>query len=95
MSQAQLAFRAGTRQSAISRLEKGEVSPSVETLERLFLVMGEELELRARPARRDYDPLHRKAMAALSPEERLGRAVSWNRMAGEFAAAGRKAKQPE
>lgn len=92
LSQADLALRAGTRQSAISRLERDEISPSVETLSGLLEVMGEELELSTRPGRRDYDPLHRRATAKLSPEERLKQAISWNRMAGEFAAAGRKAK---
>jgi transcriptional regulator with XRE-family HTH domain len=93
LSQAELAFRAGTRQSAISRLERGDISPSVETLESLLRVMGERLELSSQPAERDYDRLHRKAMAKLSPEERLAQAISWNRVAGEFLEAGRKARQ--
>jgi len=93
LSQAGLAFRAGTRQSAISRLEKDEVSPSIETLESLLRVMGERLEISAAPAERNYDHLHRQTMAKLTPEERLARAISWNRIAGEFLEAGRKAKE--
>lgn len=92
LSQSDLAFRAGTRQSAISRLEKDEISPSIETLESLLRVMGERLEVSAGPAERNYDRLHRQAMAALTPEERLAQAISWNRVAGEFLEAGRKAK---
>lgn len=93
LSQVDLAFRAGTRQSAISRLEKDEISPSVETLESLLRVMGERLELSAEPADRNYDRLHRQAMVKLTPEERLAQAISWNRVAGEFLEAGRKAKE--
>lgn len=92
LSQTQLAFRAGTRQSAISRLEKDEVSPTTETLESLLRVMGERLELRSVPAERNYDALHRKAMSKLTPGERLEQAISWNRLAGEFRVAGQQAK---
>lgn len=92
LSQAQLAFRAGTRQSAISRLEQGEVSPSVETLELLLNAVGETLWMETVPMERRYDPLHRKAMADRSPEDRLALAVSWNRTAGKFREAGKRAR---
>ena len=55
--------------------------------------MGEQLELGSAPAERDYDNLHRKAMSKRTPEERLAQAISWNRVAGEFLEAGRKAKE--
>jgi transcriptional regulator with XRE-family HTH domain len=45
VSQAQLATRAGTTQSAISRIERDHVSPSVETLASLLYLLGEDLEL--------------------------------------------------
>jgi transcriptional regulator with XRE-family HTH domain len=92
LSQQSLARRVGTRQSAVSRLERGEVSPTVETLNLMLNAMGERLEIGGAPLERDYDPLHRKAQAERSPEERLALAVSWNRMAGRFAAAGREAR---
>jgi hypothetical protein len=92
LSQERLARRAGTRQSAISRLERDELSPSVETLDLLMKAMGERLELSGRPLERDYDPLHRRTSAERSPEERLALAISWNRMAGRLAAAGRQAR---
>jgi transcriptional regulator with XRE-family HTH domain len=91
LSQARLARRAGTQQSAISRLEAGEVSPSVETLELLMRAMGEQLQIAAAPAERDYDPAHRRATAARPVDERLALGISWNRMAGRLAAAGREA----
>lgn len=45
VSQQQLAVRAGTTQSAISRIESDRGSPSVETLSALLYLLGEDLEL--------------------------------------------------
>jgi transcriptional regulator with XRE-family HTH domain len=92
LSQERLARRAGTRQSAISRLEADEVSPSVETLDLLMRAMGERLEIGGGEPQRDYDPLHLQATRARTPSERLGLGISWNRMAGRLAAAGREAR---
>lgn len=52
VSQRSLARRARTTQRHVSRIERGEVSPSVETLERLLRAMGERLELGAAPGPR-------------------------------------------
>ncbi len=54
--------------------------------------MGENLELSGVPLERDYDPVHRRATAERSPSERLALGISWNRMAGRLAAAGREAR---
>lgn len=89
LSQQRLARRVGTRQSAISRLEADEISPSTETLDLLLRAMGERLEISAGAPEREYDPTHRKATAARRPSERLALGISWNRMAGRLAAAGR------
>lgn len=93
LTQQRLARRTGTRQSAISRLERDEVSPSIETLELLLNAMGEQLQIGARPLDRDYDPLHRRAMAERSPAERLALGASWNRLAGRLTEAGRQARE--
>jgi transcriptional regulator with XRE-family HTH domain len=45
VSQARLAARAGTTQSAISRIERDQVSPTVGTLRSLLYLLGEDLEL--------------------------------------------------
>src|SRR6266571_1533122 len=45
LTQGQLAARARTSQAAISRIERGLVSPSVETLRTLLDLMGDELVL--------------------------------------------------
>lgn len=45
VSQSELATRAGTTQSAISRIEKDRVSPSMETLRELLHLLGEDLTI--------------------------------------------------
>lgn len=45
VSQARLAIRAGTTQSAISRIEGDRISPTVETLRSLLHLLGEDLVL--------------------------------------------------
>lgn len=52
IDQRALAIRAGTSQTHISRIERGEVSPSFATVERLLAVMGERLELNRAPGPR-------------------------------------------
>lgn len=45
LTQAQLAARAGTTQSAIARLESGRTSPTVANLDRVLRAAGRQLEL--------------------------------------------------
>jgi transcriptional regulator with XRE-family HTH domain len=92
LTQGRLARRVGTQQSAISRLEADEVSPSIETVDMLLRAMGESLQLGAVRPERDYDLVHRRATAARPPAERLALGISWNRMAGRLAATGREAR---
>ena len=92
ISQQRLARRVGTQQSAISRLEADKISPSVETLDLILRAMGERLQLTPQPLGHGYDPAHLRATRARSPEERLALGISWNRMAGRLAEAGRRAR---
>lgn len=92
LSQERLARRVGTRQSAISRLEADEISPSIETLDLLMRALGEQLRFSGASPDRDYDPAHRRATAVRTPGERLALGISWNRMAGRLAEAGREAR---
>ena len=55
MTQRQLAARARTSQAAISRIERGVVSPTIETLATLLDLLGEELVLAARPIDYGHD----------------------------------------
>jgi len=92
ITQSELALRAGVSQGAVSRLERGDRSLTVEMLRRLLLVMGEELELRSAPLPRRYDPAHLSAEARLTPAERLERAFAWTAFNEELLHAGRKAR---
>lgn len=49
LTQGQLAARAGTAQSAVSRIETGKVSPTVRTLAHLIDLAGGELQMRVVP----------------------------------------------
>lgn len=92
VSQRVLALRASTGQAAVSRIERGEISPSIETVERLLAALGERLSIESVPVERDYDPLHMLATLQRSPEERLRLAISWNRLAGRLSEKGRRAR---
>ena len=77
-----------TSQAQISRIERGESSPSVQTLARLLAVMGERLTLESRPAvgnrpiaqlRADYEQL--------TPSERLAQTAKLSRTRTTIAAS--------
>jgi transcriptional regulator with XRE-family HTH domain len=95
LSQRRLALRAGTTQAAISRIERGLVSPTFTTLRELMLAMGEEPVIGAHRLPTDWDPVHMASTLARTPEERLALALSWNRMAGRLAHADRRAHEDD
>jgi len=90
LSQRRLALRAGSTQAAISRLERDELSPSVETLDRLLLSMGERLSLGVQRLPGDHDPVHLAAERRLSPDTRLARAFEWARFNNELLGTARR-----
>lgn len=49
LTQAELASRMGTTESAISRLESGRTKPSTRTLERYAMATGHRLDIRLKP----------------------------------------------
>ncbi|MGH2986714.1 MAG: helix-turn-helix domain-containing protein [Solirubrobacterales bacterium] len=71
VSQARLATRAGTTQSAISRIESDRVSPSVETLRSLLHLLGEDLVLEAEQRDSGIDRAMVHERFRLSPAERV------------------------
>lgn len=93
LSQRQLALRAGTTQAAVSRIERGAVSPTYVTLRELMVAMGEEPVLSGRRLPTEWDPVHMESTLARTPAERLALASAWNRMAGRLAGAGRAARE--
>jgi transcriptional regulator with XRE-family HTH domain len=87
VSQKSLAARAGTTQSAISRIEHDRVSPSVETLRSLLNVLGEDLELTANGRAAGVDRGLVRTNLSLTPEERVKRGLEF----GEFVRRNRGA----
>jgi transcriptional regulator with XRE-family HTH domain len=79
LSQRELARRSGVPQAAISRMERGVVSPRAETLDRLLRSCGRDLEVVERPGR-DLDRTLIRERLRLTPSER-GRlaVVEWTR----------------
>lgn len=88
ISQRRLALRARTSQDAISRIERGVESPTLERLTHLLLVLGERLEL-------DTVPLVEAEGDAAGPtaRERLREAASWNLVATKLEIAGAQARK--
>lgn len=64
-------MRAGTTQSAISRLERDRVSPSVDTLSELLYLLGEDLEMEAATRDSGIDRTLNAGRLKVSPTERL------------------------
>jgi transcriptional regulator with XRE-family HTH domain len=72
ISQDRLARRAGTTQAVVSRIERGLVSPSVETVQRLLAAMGWELDLRLRRSQwQDHDADALREFGTYDPQRRL------------------------
>jgi transcriptional regulator with XRE-family HTH domain len=88
ISQETLARRARTTQKQISRIERGEISPSVSTVSRLLAAMGERLELRAVPGPRDNrsDDELRADFEQLTAAERIGQTAALSRTLTGIAA---------
>jgi transcriptional regulator with XRE-family HTH domain len=71
LTQQQLAMRARTSQAAISRIERGVVSPSIAMLAQLLDLMGEELVLEARPIDYGHDRTLLRENLARSVSDRI------------------------
>lgn len=77
VSQAQLAIRAGTKQSAISRIESDKTSPTVETLRELLFLLGEDLILRGEERDWGIDRTLVRERFALSPAQRVDHGLAF------------------
>ena len=71
LTQASLASRLGTTQSAIARLERDVSSPRVDTLRKALAACDRELELSARPRKPSIDEAQVAGMLRMPPGERL------------------------
>jgi len=77
VSQKQLAMRASTTQSAISRIERDRVSPSVETLRELLYLLGEDLTLAAEERDSGIDRTLNAENLKLSAADRVRKGVAF------------------
>jgi transcriptional regulator with XRE-family HTH domain len=77
VSQARLAARAGTTQSAISRIEADRVSPTVQTLGSLLDLLGEDLAIGSEPRDTGIDRTLNRANLALTPAQRVKRGLAF------------------
>jgi transcriptional regulator with XRE-family HTH domain len=87
LSQRRLALRAGTSQSAIARIERGDEEVTWPRLRSLMLAMGEEPVLESRPLASRYDAADMVAQRRMSPDARLESGLAFNKLASELAAA--------
>ncbi len=71
LTQAELAFRAGTSQQTISRLERGDEDPTWGRLRMLLLAMGRRPTLSTEPLPHQLDPRDLDYARALNVDDRL------------------------
>lgn len=91
VSQAELARRLSTAQPAISRIEKDQISPTLETLERILNALGETLAISTLaldepvPGGSNQSIAELRSDYEMSPEERLAQAAQLSEAATELA----------
>ena len=76
-TQAQLAEKAGTTQSAIARLESGRTSPAFDDVIRLLRIMRLDLDFML-VERDDSDWIQAQRMLHLTPPQRHSQHVAWS-----------------
>jgi transcriptional regulator with XRE-family HTH domain len=86
LSQRRLALRAGTSQSAIARIERGDEEVTWPRLRSILLAMGEEPVLTTRHVASRYDAADLLAQRGSSPTARLESGLAFDRFASELAA---------
>lgn len=87
ISQRRLALRARTSQDAISRIERGVESPTLERITHLLRMLGEGLELNAVPLIEAESEVPWR-----TARERLSEAASWNLVATTLEITGAQAR---
>jgi transcriptional regulator with XRE-family HTH domain len=87
VTQQQLAARARTSQAQISRIERDLVSPSVATLANLLDLLGEELQLDAKPVDWGHDRTLIDAKLDRTPAQRVADNVAFARFVRRAQAA--------
>jgi predicted transcriptional regulator len=92
LSQRELAYRAGTSQSAIARIENGDEDITWKRLRSVLAAMGEQPVLEAERLPHRYELHDLMQTRAMSPEARLANGIRFNALGSELAVAGAKAR---
>jgi transcriptional regulator with XRE-family HTH domain len=92
LSQRRLAHRAGTSQSAIARIERGDEEVTWSRLRSIMVAMGEEPVLSSRPLSSRYDAFETVHLRAMTPVARLESGLNVSSFASELSIAGRGAR---
>jgi transcriptional regulator with XRE-family HTH domain len=86
VSQAALALRAATSQSYVSRVESGEVLPTLPQAERLLKCLGYELRVQVTPLPKRSDRGALVDQLQMSPQERMQSAAALHNAMAEMRA---------
>jgi len=92
LTQAQLATRLGTTQSAVARLERAKANVTVDTLDRALRETGHRLSLSALPHKSNVDSTLLARNLRLSPAERLASFETAHREISELVALAKGAR---
>jgi transcriptional regulator with XRE-family HTH domain len=89
LDQGALARRCRTSQTYISRIERGDISPTVQTLGKLLQAMGEQLALHSVPGPRGNQPIEElhEDFERLSPGDRVAHAAELSQALTTLAGA--------
>jgi transcriptional regulator with XRE-family HTH domain len=93
LSQRRLAHRAGTSQSAIARIERGDEDVTWKRLESLLLAIGEEPVLESKPVVARYDAWDLEEQRKRPPALRLANGLAFSKFSSKLALAGRAARR--
>ena len=92
LSQRELAYRAGTSQSAIARIEAGDEDITWKRLRSILSAMGDAPVLASRRLRSRYEVHDLMRDRAMSPEARLANGIRFNNFATRMYLAGAEAR---
>ena len=90
LTQAELAARAGLRQSAIARLERGSANPTIATLDHVIAATGHRLILAAEPCLAPFDEGQLRERIAMTPAQRLANFTASSRNLGSLTRLARR-----
>ena len=92
LSQRELAYRAGTSQSAIARIESGDEDITWKRLRSVLAAMGDQPVLEAKRLPHRYELHDLMDHRAMSPKARLANGIRFNEVGSTLAVAGAKAR---